>query len=80
MSITDRGEWRQDTEESLCAMYEDWMRQQSLQLGSADESLYDESLTKDQRAWLGDFCERWDACMARAARMAVEAREANIRG
>jgi hypothetical protein len=28
---------------------------------SADEHLWDESLTPEQRRWLADFCDRWEA-------------------
>jgi hypothetical protein len=80
MNTSVRDDWRQDTEESLCTVYEHWMQQESLQLGSADEALYDESLTEDQRTWLAVFCARWDVCMERAARMALEAQEASLRG
>jgi YD repeat-containing protein len=29
-------------------------------LGSADEHLHDESLSDDQRSWLGRFVKRWE--------------------
>lgn len=45
----------------LCAEYDAWNHHQGLDLGSADEHLCDESLTEEQRDWLRDFCDRWDA-------------------
>ena len=51
-----------DTDETLCALYHHWMGEQGLVLGSADEELiYNESLTPHQRAWLAQFCARWEA-------------------
>lgn len=41
--------------------YNAWNRAQGLALGSADEHLFDEDLTDDQRRWLADFCKRWEA-------------------
>jgi hypothetical protein len=57
--------------ERLTAEYHAWMRANSVDLGSADESvslvfdiarahLHDENLTDAQRAWLADFCRRWE--------------------
>lgn len=40
--------------------YMAWNKAQGLCLGSADEHLFDEDLTEQQRAWLADFCRRWD--------------------
>jgi hypothetical protein len=39
--------------------YHAWMKAQGLDLGSADEHLFDEALTDEQRAWLKDFYNRW---------------------
>ncbi|MGD0192889.1 MAG: hypothetical protein ABSD74_19300 [Rhizomicrobium sp.] len=44
----------------LCQEYEAWNKAQGLKLGSADEHLFDESLTEEQRAWVRDFSRRWD--------------------
>lgn len=44
----------------LTAEYEEWLRLQNLTLGSADEHLFDERLTADQRLWLCYFSRRWD--------------------
>lgn len=45
--------------EALVAEYQRWNEEQGLDLGSADEHLFDESLTEEQRVWLTSFCERW---------------------
>jgi hypothetical protein len=45
---------------ALAKEYSDWNEAQGLSLGSADEHLFDEKLTAEQRAWLRDFSERWD--------------------
>jgi len=47
--------------DALCDEYTAWNKANGLKLGSADEHLHDEALTEEQRAWLADFCERWDA-------------------
>jgi hypothetical protein len=52
-----------DTEAELIAAYEAWNKANGLNLGSADEHLFDESLTQAQREWLRVFCERWDAML-----------------
>ena len=44
----------------LIQEYEAWNAAQGLNLGSADEHLFDATLTAEQRMWLTDFCERWD--------------------
>jgi len=46
--------------DSLIDEYQQWNESQGLNLGSADEHLFDESLTEAQHAWLRDFCRRWD--------------------
>lgn len=45
----------------LTAEYAAWNKSQALNLGSADEHLFDADLTEDQRRWLADFCGRWDS-------------------
>lgn len=45
---------------TLTQEYADWNKAQGLSLGSADEHLFDEALTAEQRAWLMNFCKRWD--------------------
>lgn len=45
----------------LIAEYEAWNKAQGLELGSADEHLFDENLTSEQREWLRVFCERWES-------------------
>jgi hypothetical protein len=49
------------TIDALIDEYREWNKANGLNLGSADEHLFDEDLTETQRAWLRDFCERWDA-------------------
>jgi len=46
--------------DALCDEYTAWNKSQGLDLGSADEHLFDENLTAEQRQWLALFCERWD--------------------
>jgi hypothetical protein len=60
----------------LCREYLAWNKEQGLDLGSADEHLFDETLTDDQRAWLHRFCERWDAAADEERVMAEVEREA----
>lgn len=45
----------------LIAEYAAWNKAQGLNLGSADEHLFDENLTDEQREWLRVFCERWES-------------------
>jgi hypothetical protein len=40
--------------------YEDWQLTQGLSLGSADEHLFDDDLTDNQRIWLRNFSRRWE--------------------
>lgn len=49
----------QESMNALIAEYEAWNKAQGLDLGSADEHLYDETLTQSQRDWLADFVKRW---------------------
>ncbi len=43
----------------LTAEYNIFNLENSLHLGAADEHLFDERLTDEQRLWLVDFCRRW---------------------
>jgi hypothetical protein len=45
---------------ALTREYEVWRKQQGLDLGSADEHLFDENLTEAQRTWLRAFSQRWE--------------------
>lgn len=45
---------------ALTQEYADWNKANGLNLGSADEHHFDESLTDAQRAWLRAFSERWE--------------------
>ena len=47
--------------DDLIDEYKNWNAEQGLDLGSADEHLFDESLTEEQRRWLADFSRRWEA-------------------
>jgi hypothetical protein len=44
----------------LIQEYAEWNKTNGLSLGSADEHLFDEQLTQEQRDWLSAFCGRWD--------------------
>lgn len=44
----------------LTQEYAAWNKSQGLSLGSADEHLFDENLTAEQRAWLRNFSDRWE--------------------
>lgn len=52
-----------DAFSALVEEYTAWNKAQGLDLGSADEHCYDEDLTEEQRVWVRDFCERWNAMM-----------------
>jgi hypothetical protein len=59
---TDVLNFIQDTaRDRMIAEYEAFNKAQGLDLGSADEHLFDESLTDAQRKWVRDFSERWEA-------------------
>jgi len=45
---------------ALTGQYNAWQRDQGLNLGSADEHLFDENLTEAQKKWLQDFSQRWE--------------------
>jgi hypothetical protein len=49
-----------DTIETLIDEYRAWNAAQGLNLGSADEHLFDATLTDAQRDYLRAFCDRWD--------------------
>jgi hypothetical protein len=52
------------TEQALADLiteYAAWQTANDLDLGSADDHLFDETLTDEQRAWLFAFCQRWTA-------------------
>ena len=44
----------------LTAEYTAWNKAQGLDLGSADEHMYDEDLTAEQQNWVQNFVERWE--------------------
>jgi hypothetical protein len=46
--------------EMLTREYTAWNSRNGLKLGSADDHLFDESLTQEQRQWVNDFSQRWD--------------------
>jgi len=48
------------TLKNLIDEYANWNRANGLTLGSADEHLWDDNLTNEQRAWLRDFVRRWE--------------------
>lgn len=50
----------------LTEEYDAWNLKNGLDLGSADEHLFDENLTPEQRAWLRDFSARWEKAEAEA--------------
>ena len=45
----------------LCDIYQAWMKENNLSLGSADEHTDDENLTQEQRDWLVAFVVLWEA-------------------
>ena len=58
MSRLHRSLWN-DRLEALCEEYERWCRQQGLPHVDAYEQLSGQ-VSKEQREWLQDFCERWE--------------------
>lgn len=46
---------------ALCVEYEAWQTANNLNIGSADDYICDESLSAEQRQYLVQFCQRWDA-------------------
>lgn len=61
--------------DDLCTEYAAWNKAQGLNLGSADEHLCDEALTEQQRAWLRDFCARWEDAERRERRSSCRHRD-----
>jgi hypothetical protein len=60
----------------LTQEYAAWNKAQGLSLGSADEHIFDENLTSEQRAWLRDFSQRWeDASPVRAGGAVIRRRD-----
>ena len=52
-----------ETETKLGALtreYAAWNKAQGLNLGSADEHLFAETLSEAQPAWVRDFSKRWE--------------------
>jgi hypothetical protein len=49
-----------DEIDALTREYAAWNKAQGLNLGSADEHLFDETLTEEQREWLRSFHRRWE--------------------
>lgn len=49
--------------EDLVVEHKTFCRGIGLELGSADEHLNDPRLSPEQRAWLRDFANRWDAVL-----------------
>lgn len=47
--------------EMLCREYKAWNERNNLNLGSADDHLYDENLTPEQQDWVRNFSTRWEA-------------------
>lgn len=46
--------------DALTAEYNDWNQREGLNLGSADEHLFDPALTEAQRVWLHGCVQRWE--------------------
>jgi hypothetical protein len=46
--------------------YAAWNKAQGLSLGSADEHLFDETLTAEQQEWVRNFNRRWEGVPAAA--------------
>lgn len=49
----------------LCDVYTKFNKVNGLNLGSADEHLFDEDLTKEQRNWLQRFINTWEQVIDR---------------
>lgn len=50
------------TYDHLCSEYRSFgIKHDITWLGSADEHLFDERLTDEQRLWLVEFCRRWES-------------------
>lgn len=44
----------------LVTVYTAWMEKHNLMLGSAEEHIYDETLTQEERDWIRAFCNLWE--------------------
>jgi len=58
MSALYRSVWDMKLEH-LCQEYDEWCARQDLPHVDAYEQLFGQ-VSKEQRAWLQDFCERWE--------------------
>jgi hypothetical protein len=61
--MTNETDIKAEIEAELAALsqeYDAWNKAQGLSLGSADEHLFDENLTSEQRTWLRNFLQRWE--------------------
>jgi hypothetical protein len=67
-----------DTEQSLCFELAGFSTLHGLHPESADEMLYSDTLTPDQRTWLTDFIARWNTTMDAADDAHTAAIEAAI--
>ena len=56
---------KDDLIEKLVEQYTAWLAKHGFESCSADELLLEETLTEEQRAWVEDFCVRWDAATRR---------------
>lgn len=54
--MTTKTDWTN----TLTDEYAAWNKANGLNLGSADEHLFDDDLTDEQRKWLRDFSQRWE--------------------
>ena len=51
--------------DKLCDIYKNFNKNQGLNLGSADEHVFDQNLTQEQRDWLLRFIRVWDQAVVR---------------
>lgn len=47
--------------EQLIEIYDIWIKQQGLPAMSADELAWEDCVNEEQRKWLRNFCEQWEA-------------------
>jgi len=47
--------------EQLIKKYHTWIAEQGLPAMSADELEWEDCVNAEQRKWLRDFCEQWEA-------------------
>jgi hypothetical protein len=71
---------RADTLDSLVDEYTVFNRGNHLDLGSADEHRFDESLTVEQRVYVNRFCDRWEAAAREEATNRAIARRVRDEG